>query len=159
MQPPVNCAPLQPDSESYYEPGLGEQVAFTLSEPIPGSDAPPMTFPIYRFPSGLALLPGQSSVQTILASAVSSRPDVWSTGVPGILGILGIAHWLLRVCQAVRIELRPMQARRSQILIQHILSTARHIQSGTAIPFKNVPQKQGSEKPVSYSVERPPFLA
>ena len=41
----------------------------------------------------------------------------------------------------------------------YILSTARHIQSGTAIPFKNVPQKQGSEKPVSYSVERPPFLA
>ena len=40
----------------------------------------------------------------------------------------------------------------------HILSTARHIQSGTAIAFKNVPQKQGSEKPVSYSVERPPFL-
>ena len=53
----------------------------TLSGLIPGSDAPPMTFPVYPLPSGLALLPGQSSVQTILASAVSSRPDGWSTGV------------------------------------------------------------------------------
>ena len=43
--------------------------------------------------------------------------------------------------------------------VADILSTARHIQSGTAIPFKNVPQKQGSERPASYSVERPPFLA
>ena len=58
-------------------------MAFTLSDPVPGSDAPPMTFPVYPFPSGLALLLGQSSVQTILASAFSSRPEVWSTGVPG----------------------------------------------------------------------------
>ena len=57
-------------------------MAFALSDPIPGSDAPPMTFPVYPLDSGLALLPGQSSVQTILASAVSSRLDVWSTGVP-----------------------------------------------------------------------------
>ena len=62
-------------------------MAFTLSEPIPGSDAPPMTFPVYPFPSGLALLPGQSSVQTILASAVYLRPEVWSTGVPGTYDI------------------------------------------------------------------------
>ena len=41
-----------------------------------------MTFPVYPLPSGLKLLPEQSSVQTILATAVSSRPDVWSTGVP-----------------------------------------------------------------------------
>ena len=46
----------------------------------------------------------------------------------------------------------------SQYNNAYILSTARHIQSGTAIAFKNVPQKQGSEKPVSYSIERPPFL-
>ena len=57
-------------------------MAFTLSDPIPGSDAPSMTFPVYPLLSGLALLPGQSSVQTILALAVSSRPDVWSTSVP-----------------------------------------------------------------------------
>ena len=82
VQPPVNCLPLQPDTESYCEPMLEDPVAFTLSDPIPGSDAPPMTFPVYPLPSGIALLPGQSSVQTILASAVSSRLDVWSTGVP-----------------------------------------------------------------------------
>ena len=57
-------------------------MAFNLSGPIPGSDAPPMTFPVYPLPSGLALLSGKSSVQTILATAVSSMPDVWSTGVP-----------------------------------------------------------------------------
>ena len=69
-------------SDSYSELMLGDPVAFTLSGPIPGLDAPPMTFPVYPLPSGLALLPGQSSVQMILASAVSSRPDGWSTGVP-----------------------------------------------------------------------------
>ena len=134
VQPPVNCLPLQLDSESYCEPLLGDPVAFTLSDPIPGSDDPPMTFPVYPLPSGLALLPGQSSVQTILASAVSSRPDVWSTGVPRTYDIsregpfdaycspmdTGIAHQLLRACRAVRIDLRPIQARRSQIIIQHM---------------------------------------
>ena len=70
------------DPESYCEPILGDPVTFTLCDPIPGSDAPPMTFTVYPLPSGLALLSGQSSVRTILATAVSSRPDVWSTGVP-----------------------------------------------------------------------------
>ena len=64
-------------------------MAFTLSGPIPGSDAPPMTFPVYPLPSGLALLSGKSSVQTILATAVSSMPDVWSTGVPRTCGCCG----------------------------------------------------------------------
>ena len=82
VQPPVNCLPLQPDLESYCEPMLGDPVACTLSEPIPGSDALAMTFPVYPLPSGLALLLGKSSVQTILALTVSSRPDVWSTGMP-----------------------------------------------------------------------------
>ena len=82
MQPSVNCLPLQPDPESCCEPLLGDPVAFALSGLIPGSDAPPMTFPIYLRPSGLTLLSGQLSVQTVLAMAFSSRPDVWSTGVP-----------------------------------------------------------------------------
>ena len=68
---PVRCLPCQPGSDSYCEPMLGDPVAFTLSGPIPGSNAPPMTFPVYPLPSGLALLPGQSS-----------RPDRWSTSVP-----------------------------------------------------------------------------
>ena len=66
---------------------LGEPVAFTLSNPIPGSDAPPMTFPVYPLPDGLALLPGPSSVQTVLSSAVSSRPVGWSSCVPQTFGV------------------------------------------------------------------------
>ena len=62
-------------------------MAFALSAPVPGSDTPPMTFPVYTLPSGLALLPGQSSVQTVMASAVSSRPEGWSSGVPGTFDV------------------------------------------------------------------------
>ena len=69
VQAPVSCLPLLPGSASYCDPVLGDPVAFTVSGPIPGSDAPPMTFPVYPLPSGLALLPGQSW-------------DGWSTGVP-----------------------------------------------------------------------------
>ena len=58
VQPPVNCLPLQPDLESYCELMLGDPVAVTLSDPIPGSDALPMTVPVYPLPSGIALLPG-----------------------------------------------------------------------------------------------------
>ena len=82
VQAPVSCLPFQPDSDSYCAPVLGEPVAFTLSGPLPGSDALPMTFPVYPLPSGLALLPGPSSVQMVLVSAVSSRPDGWSSCVP-----------------------------------------------------------------------------
>ena len=82
LQPPLNCLPVQPDPESCCEPLLGDPVDFTLSGPIPGSDAPPMIFPVYPLPSGLTLLSWQSSVQTVLATAFSSRPDVLSTGVP-----------------------------------------------------------------------------
>ena len=49
VQAPVSCLPLQPSSESDCAPVLGEPVAFTLSGPIPGSDGPPMTFPVYQF--------------------------------------------------------------------------------------------------------------
>ena len=35
-------------------------------------------------PSGLALIPGQSSVQTVMASTVSSRQEGWSSGMPRI---------------------------------------------------------------------------
>ena len=82
VQAPVSCLPLQPGSESDCAPVIGEPVACTLSGLIPGSDAPPLTFPIYPLPSGLALLPVPPSAQTVLASAVSSRPDGWSSGVP-----------------------------------------------------------------------------
>ena len=60
---------------------LGDPVAFALGAPVPGSDTP-MTLPVYKLPSGLALVPGQSSVQTVMASAVSSRREGWSSGMP-----------------------------------------------------------------------------
>ena len=67
--------PIQPGSESDCAPVLGEPVAFTLSGPILGLDAPAMTFPVYPLPSGLALLPVSRSAQTVLASGVSSQQD------------------------------------------------------------------------------------
>ena len=78
---PLGSLPLQPGSESDCAPVLGELVAFTLSGPIPDSDAPPMTFPVYPLPSGLALLPVPHSAQTVLASGVSSQQDRWSSDV------------------------------------------------------------------------------
>ena len=83
VQAPVSCLPLQPGLDSNCDPVLGDPVAFTLSGTIPGSDALPMTFPIYPLPSELALLPGQSSDQTILASAVSSRLCLQRHGASG----------------------------------------------------------------------------
>ena len=41
-----------------------------------------MTLPVYTLPSGLAYMPGQSSVQMVMASAVSSRPEGWSSDTP-----------------------------------------------------------------------------
>ena len=69
-------------------------------------------------PSGLAYMPGQSSVQTVMASAASSRPEGWSSDTARIAdmaregpfdayasaGIRMIALWSRRDCRAVRIE-------------------------------------------------------
>ena len=57
---------------------LGEPIAFAQCEQIPGSDVP-LTLPVYTLPSGLSYMPGQSSVQTVLASGASSRPEGWSS--------------------------------------------------------------------------------
>ena len=38
-------------------------------------------------PSGLTFLPGQSSVQTVMALAVSSGPEGWSSGMPRTLDV------------------------------------------------------------------------
>ena len=59
---------------------LGDPITYAQCEQIPGSDAP-MTLPVYTLPSGLAYMPGQSSVQTVLASGTSSRPEVWSSAI------------------------------------------------------------------------------
>ena len=57
---------------------LGDPIAYAQCEQIPGSDAL-MTLPVYTLPSGLAYMLGHSSVQTVLASGTSSRPEVWSS--------------------------------------------------------------------------------
>ena len=75
VQTPVACFPFPQVLNTFSDPVLGDPVAFALSAPVPGSDVPPMTLPVYTMPSGLALLPGQSSVQTVLGSVVSSRPE------------------------------------------------------------------------------------
>ena len=81
VQAPLGSLPLQPGSESNCAPVLGEPVAYTLSGPIPGSDALAIIFPVYPLPSGLALLPVSRSAQMVLASGVCSQQDRWSSDV------------------------------------------------------------------------------
>ena len=74
VQTPAACFPFSQGLNTFSDPVLGDPVAFALCAPFPGSDTP-ITVPVYTLPSGLALMPGQSSVQTVMASAVSSRPE------------------------------------------------------------------------------------
>ena len=67
--------------DAFTDPVLGDLTCFAQCALIPGSDAP-LTLPVYTMPSGLAYIPGQSSVQTVLASAASSRPEGWSSNTP-----------------------------------------------------------------------------
>ena len=76
----VACLPFPQTVESFSNPVLGDPIAFAQCAPVPGSDTP-MTLPVYTLPSGLALMPGQS-VLAVMASAVSSRPEGWSSGMP-----------------------------------------------------------------------------
>ena len=57
-------------------------MTFNLSQSVPGSDAPAMTFPIDPLPPGMALMPVSRSAQTILASGVSSQQYRWSLAEP-----------------------------------------------------------------------------
>ena len=65
---------------------LGDPIAFAQCEQIPGSDAP-LTLPVYTLLSGLSYMPGQSSVQTVLALGASSRPEGWSSATAQIADI------------------------------------------------------------------------
>ena len=78
---PVACLPFPQTLETFSDPVLGDPIAFAQCALVPGSDTP-MTLHVYKLPSGLALMPGQSSVQMVMASAVSSRPEGWSYGMP-----------------------------------------------------------------------------
>ena len=65
---------------------LGDPIAFAQCALIPVSDTP-LTLPVYTMPSGLAYMPGQSSVQTVLASGASTRPEGWSSDTAQIADI------------------------------------------------------------------------
>ena len=130
---PGACFPLLQVLNTFSDPVLGDPVAFALSAPIPGSDASPMTLPVYiRCHPDLTFLPGQSSVQTVMASAVSSGPEGCPPVCHGHLMFLGRAHltlillrWILgiatcsrRACRAV--VLRLTLARQLHIRIRRL---------------------------------------
>ena len=152
---PVACFPFPQDLDSYSDPVLGDPVAFALSAPVPGSDNPPMTFPVYTLPSGLALLPGQSSVQTVMVSAVSSRPEGWSSGVPLTFDvsregpfdaysspwILGISPLLSPAAPKAR-DGRYCNAPRPSVCPSVCLSVCPSIRPSITFSFRTVTQKR-----------------
>ena len=107
---------------------LGDPIAFAQCEQIPGSDTP-LTLPVYTLPSGLSYMLGQSSVQTVLASGASPRPEGGPLLQPRFRTLLGRGHltlslllwirrtalWLRRDFRAVRIGLCRITGRQSLI--------------------------------------------
>ena len=81
MQQPGAGTLLPQVLDTFTDPVLGDPIAFAQCALIPGSDTP-LTLPVYMMPSGLAYMPGQSSVQTVRASAAPSRPEGWSSDMP-----------------------------------------------------------------------------
>ena len=76
---PLGAAGQHPEAlDNFSDSVLGDPIAFAQCAQIPGSDTP-WTLPVYTLPSGLAYMPGQSSVRTALASGVSPRPEGWSS--------------------------------------------------------------------------------
>ena len=77
-QTPVANCPFPPAVNPFSDPVLGDPIALAQCAMIPGSDTP-IALPVYT--SGLSLMPGQSCVETIRASAESSQVEGWSTGM------------------------------------------------------------------------------
>ena len=86
VQQPEAGLPLPLALNSFSYPVLGDPIVFAQCTLIPGLDTP-LTLPVYTMPSGLAHMPGQSSVQTMLASRASTRPEVWSSDTAQIADI------------------------------------------------------------------------
>ena len=86
VQQPKAGLPLPLALDSFCDPVLGDPIAFAQCAMIPGSDTP-LTLPVYTMPSGLAYMPGQSSVQTVLASAASTQLEGWSSDTAQIADI------------------------------------------------------------------------
>ena len=111
--------------EGFSDSVLGNPIAFAQCEQIPGSDTP-LTLPVYTLPSGLAYMSGQSSVQTVLASGASSRPEGWSSATAQIADIAREGPFdafassmdtedIPLVTTGLRIELRLITGRQSLI--------------------------------------------
>ena len=83
VQQPEVGLPLPLTLYSFSDPFLGSPIAFAQCALIPGSDAP-MTLPVYTMPSDTTYMPGQSSVQTVLGSGASPRPEQWSNDMARI---------------------------------------------------------------------------
>ena len=86
VQQPGAGLPLPLALDSFSDPVLGDPIAFAQCALIPGSDTT-LTLPVYTMPSGLAYMLGQYSVQTVMASAASTRPDGWSSDTARITDI------------------------------------------------------------------------
>ena len=89
---PSGAAVQQPEArfplplDSFSDPVLGDPITFAQCALISGSDTP-LTLPVYTMPSGLAYMPGQSTVQTVLVSGESPRPEGWSSDTAQISDI------------------------------------------------------------------------
>ena len=64
----------------------GDPIGFAQCAQITGSDTP-LTLPVYTLLSGIAYMPGQSSVQTVLASGASPRLERWTSATAQIADI------------------------------------------------------------------------
>ena len=118
---------------TFSDPVLGDPIVFAQCATVPGSDTP-MTLTVYSLPSRLALMPGQSLVQTAMATAVSSRPEGWSSGMPRTFDVswegpfdtysspmdTGDSPLSRRACWVVLIGLHLTLARQSQIRIRRL---------------------------------------
>ena len=78
VQQPGAGFPLPLALNSFSDHVRGDPIAFAQCALIPGLDTP-LTLPVYTMPFGLAYMPGQSSVQTVIAAGTSPRPEGWST--------------------------------------------------------------------------------
>ena len=109
--------PLPQVLDTFSDPVLGNPIAVAQCILVSGSDTP-LTSPVYMMPSGLAYIPGQSSVQTLWRRQHPLGRRGGPPVCPGLLRFLGKDHlmpmlprwirrivlWSRRDCQAVRIS-------------------------------------------------------
>ena len=128
VQQPEPGFPLPLALENFSDPLLGAPIAFAQCALILRSDTP-LTLPVYTMSSGLSYMPGQSSVQTVLASGLlldlkggpPIRPGLRTLLERGNLTlsllrwIWRIALWSRRDCRVVRIGLHFTTGRHSRI--------------------------------------------